>query len=61
VDDESGFQGLPDSKPDEGVAVDHQAVWGLAQDCFPYRSWTSRAPGGFRGSRAPILPSRGVR
>jgi len=34
VDDEAVFEGTPDPQPDEGLAVDNQAVWGLAQDCF---------------------------
>jgi hypothetical protein len=61
VDDEPSLQGLPDPKPDERVTVDHQAIWGLAQDCFPFESFTQCGGRGLRGAREPILPSRRVR
>jgi hypothetical protein len=61
VDDEAFFEGAPDPDPDEGMAVDDQAMWGLAQDCFPIRWLASRDWWAAVGSRAPILPSRRVR
>jgi hypothetical protein len=39
VDDETVLEGTPDPQPDEGVAVDNQTVWGLAQDCFRSDGW----------------------
>jgi len=62
MDDETVLEGTSDPQPDKGVAVDNQAVWGLAQDCF--RSGGLRRAGTGEptlGSRAPILPSRRVR
>ena len=34
MDDKTILQSLPDPETDEGVTVNYQAVWGLAQDCF---------------------------
>ena len=61
VDDEAVFEGAANAQADEWVAVDDQAVWGLAQGCFPIDRLTFAGTGGLLASRGPILPSRRVR
>jgi hypothetical protein len=61
VEDEAAVQGLSNSESDKGVAVDDQAMWGLAQDSIRSIACVCAGTGGLCGSRLPILPSRGVR
>jgi hypothetical protein len=37
------FEDAPDAEPDEGVAIDHKAVWTLAQDASDH-SFTGSGP-----------------